>query len=143
MFCFVFRKRETWELLQLLRAPGRFMENVWSAVSGGVEQGETMHAAALRELREETQLTPTEFYHGDHVKRYYLPVTDELFHAPTFAAIVDTDAPVVLNDEHTDYRWVPLAQATTLWSDDVVALACIERQILNDGPGKQYLKIDL
>ncbi|MEM8876198.1 MAG: NUDIX domain-containing protein [Planctomycetota bacterium] len=143
VFCYVFRERGTWEVLQLLRAPGRFMEDTWAFVSGGVEPGETMHDAALRELREETQLTPTKFYHGDHVKTYYLPVSDELFHAPTFAAIVDVDAEVVLNDEHTDQRWVSIDAVPTLWTDDADALATIRRQILNDGPGKPHLRIDV
>ncbi|MEM6560264.1 MAG: NUDIX domain-containing protein [Planctomycetota bacterium] len=143
VFCYAFRRRDTWEVLQLFRAPGRFMENTWAFVSGGVEPGETMHAAALRELREETTLTPTAFFHGDHVKTYYLPVCDELFHAPTFAAIVDADAAVVLNDEHTDHRWVPIEDVATLWTDDRVALQTIERQILHDGPAKEFLRIPL
>ena len=41
-------------------------------VSGGIEQGETATAAALREIREETGLSPSTFYLADAVETFYM-----------------------------------------------------------------------
>src|SRR3954469_17829733 len=95
-----------WEFLQILRAPGRYMENTWQLVAGGIDPNEPAWRAALRELREETSLTPTEFYHLDTVHTFSVPQFDTLNHSINFCAVVDASAQVILNFEHLDFRWV-------------------------------------
>src|SRR5947209_7645875 len=100
--CFVVRPGAAGghELLQLRRSPGEYLAGAWSTVRGRTEEGETAWAAALRELREEAGMTPTEFYQLDTVDVFYLWADDTLWHCPGFCAVIDRETPVVMNEEH-------------------------------------------
>ena len=142
--CFVVRSRDAgYEFLQLRRARGRFMEETWQLVTGGIEPGETAWQAALRELKEETALVPSEFYQVDVVNTFYLAATDSISQSPMFCAVVLTDSTVRLNEENTDYRWVPREkiEACIMWPGERAALREVFREILDDGPAKRYLRI--
>ncbi|HBD83024.1 MAG TPA: NUDIX hydrolase, partial [Dehalococcoidia bacterium] len=43
----------------------------WQEISGLIEPRETAWEAALREIKEETGLTPYRFYSADFVERFY------------------------------------------------------------------------
>ena len=144
--CFVIRQRDgRWEFLQMLRSPERYMGDTWQLCTGGIYDGETATQAMLREIEEETGLTPDEFYQLDVVSTFFLSRIDALVTSPMFCAVVDPAAVVVLNDENTDHRWVDQAEilSRVMWPGERTALAELEREILKDGPAKPYLKIDL
>lgn len=133
------------EALQLRRAPGEPLGGAWSVVRGGIEGDETAWQAALRELREETGLMPIEFYQLDTIDLFYLASNDALWHVPGFCAVVDREAVVTLNEEHDAFRWVPRDRidADFLWPGERLQLAELCREILDDGPAKRYLRIDI
>ena len=133
------------DLLQLRRAKGEFLEGAWGAIHGRIEKSETAWQAALRELREEAGLTPIEFYQLDVINTFYLAAADSIVHSPMFCAIVADDAPVVLNPENTEFRWVARAEMAgkLMWPGERTALAELYHQILDDGPAKRYLRIDV
>ncbi len=133
------------ELLQLRRAPGKYLGGAWSTVRGKMEAGETAWQAALRELREETGISPIEFYQVDTVDIFYLHGDDTLWHCPGFCAIVPRDVGVTLNDEHDALRWVSRSRIEQdfLWPGERAQLAEVCREILDNGPAKPYLRIDL
>ena len=146
--CFVVRpgpKGTLGELLQLRRAPGEFMAGAWVTIRGRVEPGETAWRAALRELREETGIAPAEFYQLDTVDVFYLHADDTLWHCPGFCAVVPRDVRVVLNDEHDAVRWVDRARMDHdfLWPGERNQLAELSREILDDGPAKPYLRMEV
>jgi dATP pyrophosphohydrolase len=144
--CFVVRPaNESHEFLQLRRRPGKYMGDTWQLVTGGIEEGETAWQAALRELREETSLVPIEFYQVDVVNTFYLASTDRISHSPMFCAIVNVDAVVRINSEHTAMRWVPREQMmeVVMWPGERAALGEVFREILDNGPAKPYLRIQL
>lgn len=87
----------------------------WCQIAGAIEEGETAWQAALRELKEETSLTPIRFYSGDINEAFYEADRDAITIVPVFVAYVEYDAPVVLNPEHSDYKWVSLD-----WAEDMV-----------------------
>lgn len=100
----VLRRREAGiRILSLLRSGGKF-EGQWWPVGGTCEGSETPIQTALRELKEETQLEAIELYAlGQEVKH-----TDGTSKLEAFVAYVAPDAEVILNYEHSDFRWVTL-----------------------------------
>ncbi len=87
----------------------------WCQIAGAIEEDETAWQAALRELKEETDLTPTRFYSGDICEQFYEADRDAITIAPVFVAFVDYAANVVLNPEHSEFCWVSLD-----WAEDMV-----------------------
>ena len=81
----------------------------WQPVTGGVEDGETIEAAARRELDEETSLHPLEWFAD--ITRFQFEEDGWWFSEYVFAARVDAE-PVL--SEHVEYRWCTLEQARSL-----------------------------
>jgi dATP pyrophosphohydrolase len=144
--CFVARPAldgKGYELLQMKRAPGDYLGGTWQVVRGTVEAGETAVQGALRELREETGLTPRQFFRGACVESYYIDDPDTLWHSVVFCVIVDRADAVTLNEEHVEYRWIAQSEFVdhVTWSSERQVLEPVIRDILNNGPAKELLRI--
>jgi dATP pyrophosphohydrolase len=114
------------------------MAGVWSLVRGGIEKGESAYQAALREMREETGLVPPpgQFYRLGTVEQFYTSEHDQIWMCPFFVAEVAGDAQVVLNDEHTEFRWVAdgrMDEAMTFPNEHLL-LADVRRFFCRDDP---------
>jgi dATP pyrophosphohydrolase len=133
------------ELLLARRAEGRYMGGTWQLISGGLESDETAWQGAIRELREETGLAPRELYRVSTLVHFYRSDNDSLNTAPMFCALVDAEATVEINDEHTAFEWVPLAAASDriMWPSDRQAIDEVRTVILGNGKAKEYLRIPL
>lgn len=133
------------EFLQLRRSADEFMGGTWQIIRGGIEPGETAVTGALRELKEESGLSPAEFYRLGSVESFYIPFEETLWHAIPFCAIVPRDAAVALNEEHDGYRWLSHDGyvAHVLWQSELQLLPGLIRDILFDGAAKPFLKIEL
>lgn len=133
------------QFLQMRRAQGDFLGGTWQSVYGRIEKGETAWQAALRELAEETGLTPEEFYQLDTVNTFYLAADDCIWMFPAFCALVGCDAQVRLNEEHDSQRWIDRREFADacLWPGEKMALRELFSQILDQGPSKPLLKIRL
>ena len=131
------------ELLQMRRAKGEFLEGAWGTVHGKIEGQEKAWQTALRELREETGLTPSELYQLDTINQFYLAADDIVWHVPAFCAVVLRDVEVTLNDEHDAVRWLPRDRFDKdfLWPGERHQVAELAREIFDGGPAKAYLKI--
>ncbi|WEM45806.1 NUDIX domain-containing protein (plasmid) [Photobacterium sp. DA100] len=97
-------------MLLLKRADGGY----WCQVAGSIEKSESAWQAFLRELYEETQVSPYELYSADYLQQFYNFHSDQIFVAAGFVAYCEPDTQVVLNHEHTDYRWCTLEEALEL-----------------------------
>jgi 8-oxo-dGTP pyrophosphatase MutT (NUDIX family) len=105
------------EILLIRRAAHRIFPGLWQCVTGGVEPGERVPAAAMREVREETGLGPPEierFYDLDQVAPFYDDGADAVVVSAVFAARVHPDAKPRASWEHDGLRWVPAADAPRL-----------------------------
>jgi dATP pyrophosphohydrolase len=133
------------ELLMALREPAKYMGGTWQLISGALEANEAAWQAALREIREETGLAPREFYRLSALTSFYRADNDSLNTAPMFCAIVDEDAAVTINDEHTAFEWVQLDEASSrlMWPGDRQALEEVRSVILADCPARKHLQIRL
>jgi len=132
-----------YQLLMARRAEDRYMGGTWHVISGGIEPGETALQAVLREMREEADLVPVELYCLGTITSFYRPDNDSLNVAPMFCAIVDEDAAVTVNPEHTAFGWIDVNEAGSrlLWQGDRQALEEIRTTILTDSTVKGYRRI--
>jgi len=108
------------EILLIRRAPGRILAGLWQCVSGGVEEGERVAAAALRELAEETSYggeAIEAFYDLDLVNQFHEPSYDAVVLAAVFAVRVASGREPQLSTEHDAARWLPLdlAHREVVW----------------------------
>jgi len=102
------------EFLLLKRADGEKYSNVWQMVTGSIYGNEKAYETALREIKEETGLTPKQFWVVPNVNSFYEPSKDYICQVPVFAALVENDSSVLISDEHKDYKWVTLKEAKKL-----------------------------
>lgn len=134
-----------WQHLQLLRAPGDYMGGHWSLCRGQVEGEETAAQAAMRELREETGLRPTEFYRMGTLEQFYTDANDTIWHVPFLAAVVEPNASIRLNEEHTDSRWVDDADIEDhlMWPSEFHLIAELRKFILQDHRTRPLMRLAL
>ena len=120
------------------------LEGVWCQVAGKLEEGETAWRAALRELKEETGLTPQTLFSADICEQFYEPDQDAITMAPVFLAIIGADDEVRLNEEHTEFCWVSFDQACDMvdFGGQRRCLRWIEDEFVRRTPSP-YLKIEI
>lgn len=130
------------ETLLLKRNKGDGLDAHWLHIAGKVEDGETGWQAALRELREETGLSPLSFYNANYCEQFYSAQSDSVHILPLFVAFVSADREVVLNAEHSAFRWARVHQAMDLlpFANQKACLAHIVRYFVETTP-PDYLKI--
>lgn len=132
------------EFLQIQRSEkARGHHHLWQTVYGSIEEGETAVAAAMRELSEETHLTPVRMFQVEFIESFYFRPNDALLHMPVFAAQVAPNAEIILNAEHTAHRWVaePQIAGHFMWRTQRDALRIILETLRNPGPALDYLTI--
>ena len=121
------------KVLLLRRRTGVFA-GLWCQVTGTIEAEETAAQAALREAREETGLVPNGFYSADVCDQFYNTDENCIEVVPIFVAVLETDQPVRLNRENSQYRWVTIDGAVGLVS--FVGHRSALRHIENDFVGR-------
>ena len=103
---YVYRKTiEGIEFLILKRAKTKIYEHLWQGVAGKIEEGEKAWEAAIRELREETGLTPLKVFIADHVSSFYEKHGDRINFVPVFGVEVESEI-ISLSDEHSEYLFI-------------------------------------
>ena len=137
---------ERLEILLIRRAPHRIFPGLWQCVTGGVEAGERVPVAAMREVREETGLGPDEieaFYDLDQVAPFYDEGSDAVVVSAIFAARVRPDAEAHESWEHDGLRWVPASDAPGLaiWPSYQESVRRVRDQLL-DPALERWFRLD-
>jgi len=125
----------------LMKRCGEYLTGNWQMVSGGIEEGETAWQAALREIKEETNLVPDRFYSADIVESFYEFSWDSIVMAPVFVAFIDTLQTVQLSStEHDDYHWLPYSEACDLleFSNQQRIIQHIQENFINKIPNERF-----
>ena len=117
--CWIFRIPEPAhvEILLIRRSASRIFPGLWQCVTGGLEAGERVPGAALRELREEVGFGTADieaFYDLDQVTQFYDEDSDAILSAAVFAVRVRADAAFRLSHEHDGGRWMSSGEAAGL-----------------------------
>ncbi len=146
--CWVFRvvPPGDLEILLIRRGPDRIFPGLWQCVTGGIEPGEGVPAAAMREVREETGLGPAEleaFYDLDQVAPFYDEGADAVVVSAIFAARARPDAEARLSREHDGLRWVPAGEAAALaiWPSYAESIRRV-REVLLDPALEPWFRLD-
>ncbi|PJA97228.1 MAG: NUDIX pyrophosphatase, partial [Ignavibacteriales bacterium CG_4_9_14_3_um_filter_34_10] len=66
------------EFLLLKRAESESYPGIWQMVTGSIDNNETAVETALREIHEETSLTPDKFWVVPNVNSFYSAEDDEI-----------------------------------------------------------------
>lgn len=119
--------------LLLKRAGGKLYEGQWRMIGGKVKEVETYWQAAIRELKEETNLNPEKFWSVPTINHFYEASTDQILIIPAFGAEVESDKIPVLDDEHIDFKWVAAKDIKThiVWPEQIRIIHLISDLIVN------------
>jgi 8-oxo-dGTP diphosphatase len=90
---------------QILLLKRTYGNKGWSLPGGGVDPGETIHQALIRECKEELDVEVcnvvlTGFYYHSHLNAQ----------VAIFRCSLPKERPIKLSSEHSDYRWTPLSE---------------------------------
>jgi len=100
-----------YEYLLLQRASHKIYAGSWRMVGGKLKTEETAWQACLREVAEETQLPVERLLAVPYVNRFYEWQHDRINDIPVFVAVTRRGQDPVLDEEHSDFAWLPLEAA--------------------------------
>ena len=141
----LFRETENGiKFLLLKRAEDQIYPVVWQMVSGKIKENEKALETSLRELKEETNLTPLKIWIAPKVNSFYSSQTDSICLIPVFAVQVKKDSKVIISDEHSEYKWVTSDEANGLlaWDGQRKAVELIEEYFLNEKSFLKFVEIE-
>ena len=99
-------KGKNLQFLLLKRSENELYPGIWQMVSGKIKNKEKAFSTALRELKEETGLSPLKLWIAPKINSFYDQQNDTINLIPIFAAFVDNNSPVILSREHSQYLWL-------------------------------------
>lgn len=119
----------------LLKRAAPPLKDAWCYIGGSIEAGEEAWEAALREIQEETGITKISLYSSNQFDQFYSKRGNYIYIAPVFVGFVEGEQDVVLNQEHTAYRWLSFQEAKEIalpGNDEV--LEFIEKHFVKKKP---------
>ncbi|MCX8010735.1 MAG: NUDIX domain-containing protein [Ignavibacteria bacterium] len=133
------------EFLLLKRANNELYPNIWQMVSGSIKNNENTIKTVLRELKEETKLTPQKLFVAPIVNSFYLAEKDELNLVPVFVCKVNYKDKVQISKEHSDYKWVKLKSAKKLlaWEGQRRAVQIIYDYWIKENESLKFVEIKI
>jgi 8-oxo-dGTP pyrophosphatase MutT (NUDIX family) len=146
--CWVFRVTDRGiEILLIRRAPDRPFPGMWQCVTGRLDDVETVAAAVLREVAEETAFGPSDIvalYSLDLVNAFYEPSADGILVEPVFAVQIATGSIATISTEHDDQLWMSPYEARRLvvWPAYLTAIERIEA-IVADSQREPWFRLRL
>lgn len=102
------------EYLLLKRSSDQKYPDLWQMVTGKIKEGEKAYETVMREIKEETNLTPEKLYIVPNVNSFYNSDDDSNNLIPVFVSIVNNKAEVIISDEHQKFEWVGKKKAKKL-----------------------------
>jgi len=143
--CYVYRRTDNGILFLLMkRNLNKIYEHLWQGVAGKIEEGETSSEAAIRELKEETGLSPVNMFVADHVSKFYEVHGDRINLVPVFGIEVDSEI-INLSEEHISYKWVDINEAlnTLVWNGQKKGIQTVHDMVINNDDRMIWSKVEI
>ncbi len=140
----VFRKHNNEiEFLLLKRSESENYGGIWQMITGSIDENEKAFDTAIREIKEETGLTPQKLWVVPNVNSFYSPDKDQLIMIPVFAALVNNDS-VVISSEHSEFQWVDKEKAKSLlaWNGQRKSVDTIYQYFKSENPVLYFNEIN-
>lgn len=142
--CYVYRRTDDGIVFLLMkRNLNKIYEHLWQGVAGKIEEGETSSEAAIRELKEETGLSPMNMFVADHVSKFYEVHGDRINLVPVFGIEVDSEI-INLSEEHISYKWVDINEAlnTLVWNGQKKGIQTVNDMVINNDDRMIWSKVE-
>ncbi len=143
--CYVYRRIDDGIVFLLMkRNLNKIYEHLWQGVAGKIEEGETSSEAAIRELKEETGLSPVNMFVADHVSKFYEVHGDRINLVPVFGIEVDSEI-INLSEEHISYKWVDINEAlnTLVWNGQKKGIQTVHDMVINNDDRMIWSKVEI
>ena len=143
--CYVYRRTDNGIVFLLMkRNLNKIYEHLWQGVAGKIEEGETSSEAAIRELKEETGLSPMNMFVADHVSKFYEVHGDRINLVPVFGIEVDSEI-INLSEEHISYKWVDINEAlnTLVWNGQKKGIQTVHDMVINNDDRMVWSKVEV
>lgn len=126
----------------ILKRKSSHLSDSWQMVSGKIEKGEKAWEAALREITEETGLIPDRFYSVNKLEQFYEASQNCINLVPIFVGFIDSDQPVKISPEHSEYKWVLPEEAKEFlcFEHQTETMCMIEKKFVKQKP-LEFLRI--
>lgn len=133
------------EFLLLKRSEKEKYPNIWQMVTGSIDENEKAFQTALREIKEETGLTPERFWIVPQVNSFYSHEKDEICFVPVFAALVNERSDVAISSEHSEFLWLDKENSKKLlaWKGQRTAVDTIYEYFTSKDNHLKFIEIDL
>lgn len=122
------------QFLVLKRSTKKIYAGQWRMIGGKVQQKETYWEAGLRELKEESGLTPSKLWTIPSINQFYEHKTDLIHSIPAFAAEIPEKTDITLDDEHTDFKWISARNVAEYlkWPEQQRLMKLVDEILTND-----------
>lgn len=143
--CYIYRRTDDGILFLLMkRNLNKIYEHLWQGVAGKIEEGETSSEAAIRELKEETGLSPVNMFVADHVSKFYEVHGDRINLVPVFGIEVDSEI-INISEEHISYKWVDINEAlnTLVWNGQKKGIQTVHDMVINNDDRMIWSKVEV
>lgn len=124
----VLLKNPDGKFLLLRRSAEKYASTKWDIPGGRIDAGTSLSENLARELMEETQMTLTSEPRALVAQDIFIPETDR--HVVRITYIGTAEGEPKLSDEHTEYKWMTLAELKSLSDLDRYVKALIEIGII-------------
>jgi dATP pyrophosphohydrolase len=131
--------------LLLRRVETGEMPGSWQPVSGKLQEGETIHAGFLRQVRVKTGHRPIELHKLDFVNTFYDAFYDTVMFVPSAACRLAGLDVTIAAKHHQDFRWVSASEAERLldWPAQGQCIRDVNRRLSVGGGFWRYSSLPI
>ena len=142
--CYIYKKfSDGIKYLLLKRSPDKKpYPGIWQIVTGNIKKNEKAFETAIRELKEETGLSPVHLFTLPDITQFYAPQNDTINLITLFLAEVKSSK-VIISPEHSEFVWLdyPTALKKIYWLNQKKILTNIQKILADKNLFKTLYKL--